>query len=186
MTSSVGGRIKEIRKKLKKTQLDIAKECQCTVSFVSKLEHGHTDVSLNMLHRIATSLHVNIGTLLPSATSGESRIVRAADRLRLTDPSVRQGDGIQLEPINPSGVGTQFQVNLHHVAPKAHSDGQITHVGEEFIYVLRGMIDLHLALEVHRLEAGDAAFFSSSEPHGYANPGDEAAIVLWLNSPPTY
>jgi len=112
--------------------------------------------------------------------------VRAKDRAILGAPLIRSGDGIKLELLSGQSDGELFQVNLHHVAAGGRSDGQIVHVGNEFIFVMRGEIDLFLGNETVRLGEGDAAFFRSTEPHGYANPGKQNAVILWLNSPPTY
>jgi transcriptional regulator with XRE-family HTH domain len=178
--------VRDIRKRSGRTLADVAKECGCTVSFLSKLENGRTTPSLNTLHRIATSLGVNIGTLVPQEVSGESRIVRAKDRSILAAPLIRAGDGIRLEMLSGRSDGELFQVNLHHVDVGGSSDGQIIHAGNEFIYVLRGEIDLFLGRDTIPLSQGDAAFFRSTDPHGYANSGTEEAVILWLNSPPTY
>ena len=178
--------IRTIRKKLGRTLADVAKDCDCTVSFLSKLENGRTRPSLNSLHRIAVSLGVNIGTLAPQNEGTPPRIVRAKDRAILGAPLIRSGDGIKLELLSGQSDGELFQVNLHHVAAGGRSDGQIVHVGNEFIFVMKGEIDLFLGNETVRLGEGDAAFFRSSEPHGYANPGKQNAVILWLNSPPTY
>ena len=59
-------------------------------------------------------------------------------------------------------------------------------MGEEMGYVLEGMIDLTVGDQVCRLFEGDSFFFPSEEPHGYANPGDTVAKVLWVNTPPTF
>jgi transcriptional regulator with XRE-family HTH domain len=184
--AETGRIVRAIRKKLGLTLAEVARECGCTVSFLSKLENGRTAPSLNTLHRIATSLGVNIGTLAPQENSGARRIVRANGRTTLDAPLIRRGDGIKLEMISSQSDGELFQVNLHHVAPGGRSDGQIVHAGNEFIYILNGEIDLHLADDVIRLGEGDAAFFRSTEPHGYANPGEAPCVILWLNSPPTY
>jgi transcriptional regulator with XRE-family HTH domain len=178
--------IRKIRRQAGRTLADIAKECGCTVSFLSKLENGLTAPSLNTLHRIATSLGVNIGTLAPQDNGGASRVVRARDRSILAAPLIRGGDGIKLELLSGQSDGELFQVNLHHVEVGGRSDGQIVHVGNEFIYVLRGEIHLFLGGETIALAQGDAAFFRSTDPHGYANSGTQEAVILWLNSPPTY
>jgi transcriptional regulator with XRE-family HTH domain len=184
--NQTGRIIREVRKRLGRTLADLAEECGCTVSFLSKLETGRTAASLNMLHRIATSLGVNIGTLAPQENKSERRIVRAQGRPILGAPLIRGGDGIKLELISGQSDGELFQVNLHHVEPGGRSDGQIVHAGDEFIYVMQGEIDLLLGDETIRLGEGDAAFFPSMEPHGYANRRDDHAVILWLNSPPTY
>lgn len=38
----------------------------------------------------------------------------------------------------------------------------------------------------YRLTAGDSFMFQSELPHAYNNPGETAARVLWVNTPPTF
>lgn len=185
-TADTGALIKLLRKQKKLTLAQVAESCDCTVSFLSKLENGHTKTSLNMLHRIASALSVNINSLIPDLAPTGARIVRRASRHIVSGDHIRAHDGVILEAISQSRGDHSFQVNLHRVAPGGSSDGQIVHVGEEFVYVLEGTVELLLGDECHRMETGDAAFFSSNEPHGYRNPGAVEAVILWLNTPPTY
>ncbi|HVZ14060.1 MAG TPA: helix-turn-helix transcriptional regulator, partial [Bauldia sp.] len=110
--AETGRIIRAVRKKLGRTLAELAEECGCTVSFLSKLENGRTTPSLNMLHRIAASLGVNIGTLAPQENGGSARIVRAKDRPTLGAPLIRSGDGIKLELLSGQSDGELFQVNL--------------------------------------------------------------------------
>lgn len=186
-TANTGALIKELRKQKKLTLAEIAEKADCTVSFLSKLENGHTKTSLNMLHRIANVLSVNINSLIPNDEEPTGpRIVRKKDHTLLYEGTVRNHDGVILEAVSHVKGDHSFQVNLHRVAPGASSDGQIVHIGEEFIYVLEGEVTLLLSDESHDLQPGDSAFFSSSEPHGYKNSGEREAVILWLNTPPTY
>lgn len=184
--ADTGALIKQLRKQKSLKLADVARQCGCTVSFLSKLENGHTKTSLNMLHRIASALSVNINALIPDLAPTGARIVRRSERQIVSGGHIRHNDGVMLEAISQSTGDHSFQVNLHRVGPGGSSDGQIVHVGEEFIYVLEGTIELLLGDDCYRMDAGDAAFFSSSEPHGYRNPGESEAVVLWLNTPPTY
>lgn len=177
---------RSIRRRLGRTLAEIARECECTVSFLSKFETGHSQASLNNLHRIANALGVNVAALLPSSEVGRARVARARHRTIVTQPSIRGGDGISLEMVCGSDPADVFQVNLHRIAPGGRSDGQITHLGDEFIYLLTGEIRLFLARDTIILRPGDAATFSSREPHGYENVGEAEAVILWLNSPPTF
>ncbi|WP_051340387.1 helix-turn-helix domain-containing protein [Azospirillum halopraeferens] len=186
LSENLGKRLHELRVSRHLTLSSLAKSCDCSIALLSKIEKGKARPSLNTLHRIATALDTNIGNLLPTARAQPATVVRKGDRPILSDNLLRGRDGVQLEALSIFAPGSSFQVNIHHVAVGGRSDGCITHPGEEFIYVLSGTIDLILGEETTRMEAGDSAFFASVIPHGYANPGDVPAAVLWLNSPPTF
>ena len=73
------------------------------------------------------------------------------------------------------------------VPPGAGSDGSYSHQGEEFIYMLQGTLEVWLdEIERHVLEAGDSFWFESTLGHRWFNPSDAEAVLLWINTPPTF
>jgi hypothetical protein len=59
----------------------------------------------------------------------------------------------------------------------------VRHDGEEFIYVLSGVVELHTDIyEPLRLDAGDSCYFDSTMGHACLSVGDQDAVVLWVCS----
>jgi mannose-6-phosphate isomerase-like protein (cupin superfamily) len=54
------------------------------------------------------------------------------------------------------------------------------HAGVEFIYVINGILSLHINSEEHALTAGDAIDFDATLPHGYRRRGGRlcSAVVV--------
>jgi quercetin dioxygenase-like cupin family protein len=76
---------------------------------------------------------------------------------------------------------------LFRVPPKAGSDGSYSQVGEEFIYMLKGMLENWLGeLKRYLLRPGDSFWFESNVRHRCFNPSDEDALLLWINTPLTF
>jgi quercetin dioxygenase-like cupin family protein len=70
---------------------------------------------------------------------------------------------------------------IAHIKPRSIAEfGELAkHAGEEFIYVLSGILQVHIdANPVITLEAGDCVYFDSSCGHAYVSAGDTEAIVL--------
>ena len=61
-----------------------------------------------------------------------------------------------------------------------------THEGEEFIYVLRGDLEITVDGEEYSLKTGDSFYFESATPHRWRNPGRKETLLLWVNTPPTF
>lgn len=152
---------------------------------VSKIETRKVDASLTLLRRLAAALDVNVAALFEEEGS-ERVVVKPSQRPRLDGDALRSGDGIVLERLVPYRSDARLQANIHIVAPGGASDGLISHVGEEMGYLLEGTIDLIVAGEIYRLQAGDSFHFNSERPHGYSNPGAAVAKILWVNTPPTF
>lgn len=61
----IGNKIKRLRKKKKKRQLDIAAEAGINDSYYSKIERGEVNPSLEILYKIIKALGVKSSDILP-------------------------------------------------------------------------------------------------------------------------
>jgi quercetin dioxygenase-like cupin family protein len=81
----------------------------------------------------------------------------------------------------------QMQAMLFRISPQATSGGSYKHEGEEFIYMLSGKFEIWLdEVERYVLERGDSLYFLSTQAHRWRGLGSEEAVLLWINSPPTF
>jgi quercetin dioxygenase-like cupin family protein len=107
------------------------------------------------------------------------RLVRPRDRRVLTEK------GVRMELLAFGHL--QMQAMLFRVAPRATSGGSYQHEGEEFIYMLSGKFEIWINESEHYvLERGDSLYFPSTHAHRWRGLGSEEAVLLWINSPPTF
>ncbi len=163
----------------------VAKSAGCSESMVSKIETDSVNPSLTLLRRIASALDINVAMLF-SGGETEGVVSRAGERPVIDTDRLRRGDQVALERLAPHRDGTLLQANIHIVAAGGSSDGKISHVGQEMGYLLEGILDLTVGDRTYRLNTGDSFHFGSEIPHGYNNPGNTVARVLWVNTPPTF
>jgi quercetin dioxygenase-like cupin family protein len=52
------------------------------------------------------------------------------------------------------------------------------HAGGEFIFVLRGALQVRIGSDDHVLEPEDSMYFDSSVPHGYRRSGTRACSAI--------
>jgi transcriptional regulator with XRE-family HTH domain len=168
---------------------ELAERLDCSESFLSKVENNKVRPSLSMLHRIVGALELNISQLFADTADdspGQIQIVRAKQRPIIRTHPLRKGPGIALERLNATSSGSLIEANIHCVEPGGHTDGVISHEGEEIGYLIQGQFDLNLNGTWYSFKEGDSFFFRSDLPHGYRNPGKTVTKVLWVNSPPTF
>jgi transcriptional regulator with XRE-family HTH domain len=184
----IGTRLKHARLTKGMSLLQLAEKVGCTESFLSKVEHDKVRPSLMMLHKIVVALEINIARLFSEDTNASDpvAIMHEGERLFIKTDSLRQGRGIMLERLVSGAQARLLQANIHHVEPHGSSDGCIEHIGEEMGYVLEGSLEFLVDGKTYLLSKGDSFFFDSSLPHGYRNPGDTEARVLWVNTPPSF
>lgn len=160
----------------------------CTESFLSKVENEKANPSLAMLHRIVAVLEINTAALFSQRdiNAGPICLMREGQRPLIKVDPLRRGTGIQLERLVANPEAALLQANIHRVAPKGSTMGSIRHDGEEIGYVISGELELTVDGVTQRVRPGDSFFFYSSLPHGYRNPGATEAVVVWVNTPPTF
>jgi transcriptional regulator with XRE-family HTH domain len=184
----IGIRVKHARLTKGLSLRQLANEVNCSESFISKIENDKVRPSFSMLHRMVAALEMNVAALFterpPEAKQVD--IMRPGQRPVIRVDPVWQGKGIQLERLKSNSKVALLQANIHHVEPGANTDGAISHDGEEFGYVLTGKLLLMVDNISYLIKEGESFSFNSKLPHSYSNPGNKAAKVLWLNTPPTF
>jgi mannose-6-phosphate isomerase-like protein (cupin superfamily) len=62
-------------------------------------------------------------------------------------------------------------------------DGWVRHDGEEFLYVLTGVITLYTEFyEPVEMRRGDSAYYDATMGHNVVSTSDEDATILWVTS----
>lgn len=162
---------------------DIAGRADLTESFISQLERGHVNPSVASLQRIARALRTPLGRLFDEAEPPRGRVVRRAQRAKLTYPGLRATDYL----LSPN-LGGHLQVIWAEASPGGGSgDEPYTHEGEEeCVVVIRGHIEIWVNGDRYVLDPGDAITFSSRLPHKWKNVGRGKLQAIWAITPPSY
>jgi len=177
--SAVGPRLRRLRLQRGDSLSRVAQAVGVSVGFLSALERGQMSASIATLRRLARFYRLSILSLFDPSEANPGR-VRPNDRKIL-----EAGNGVRMELL--SWGNTVMEPHLFRIAPSAGSGESYTHEGEEFLYILKGSLEISLdGGEPSRLEEGDSFYFESSTPHRWLNPGKKEAWVLWVNTPPTF
>jgi DNA-binding transcriptional MerR regulator/quercetin dioxygenase-like cupin family protein len=174
---AIGAHLRKLRARRRLSLAEVAHEVGISVGFLSALERSRMSGSVGTLRKLARFYKTNILEFF-DAHGGASRQVRPTER------KVLEGDGVRMELL--AWGNTVMEPHLFRVAPEAGSGDSYAHEGEEFIYVLRGQLEIALSAEKYRLRSGDSFYFESATPHRWRNPGRAETWVLWVNTPPTF
>lgn len=175
---AIGGHLRRLRSKRRLSLAQVADAVGISVGFLSALERSQMSGSVGTLRKLARFYKTNILDFFDASEPG-SRQVRPADRKVL-----EAGVGVRMELL--AWGETVMEPHLFRIAPEAGSGDPYTHEGEEFIYVLRGELEITVDGEEYRLRSGDSFYFESATPHRWKNPGHKETLVLWVNTPPTF
>ena len=175
---AVGPRLRHLRVRRGLSLARVAQAVGISVGFLSAIERSQMGASVGTLRRLARFYKTNIMGFFDPAES-HSGPVRPAQRKVL-----EASPGVRMELL--AWGNTVMEPHLFRIAPKAGSGESYTHEGEEFLLVLRGVLQLGLDGKEFRLKAGDSFYFESTTPHRWKNPGRSETHVLWVNTPPTF
>ncbi len=171
---------REKRDELGYTLENVSTSTGISVSYISKIEKGQANVSIEILSKLATFY-------------GES-ILHFVDRKSENSKLVRDGEGESID-IGLSGVSIESLTNnsenlmfpvIYTLEPDCGSSERHSHSGEEFLYILEGKLEVILNdTEKYVLKKNDSLMFKSSTYHEWKSIDKKTTKILWVHSPIT-
>ena len=177
--AELGDKLRRLRKRLGLGVLKAAEQAKISPGFLSAIELSRANPSVATLQRLAATYNTTVLEFF-DIPHHKRRLIRPQQRR-----SLRTDSGVEMELLS---IGTKMlECMLFRVPPKSGSDGSYSHVGEEFVYMLKGSLEFWLdELEFHVLQEGDSFWFESNLGHRWYNPTDEEAVLIWVNTPLTF
>ena len=178
-TTPLGAKLRQMRQRQGVGVVEAARRAKISAGFLSAIELSRANPSVATLQRLTATYGATVLDLY-DVPRRPKRLIHPSDRRVIETAS-----GIRMELLSTGAK--QLQSQLFHVPPGAGSDGAYSHEGEEFIHMLSGTLEVWLdELECHTLHVGDSFWFESTHGHRWFNPGEQAAVLLWINTPPTF
>lgn len=179
----IGSEIRDLRKAKGLKLAELAVSIGRSIGFVSQIERGLSEVSVQDLRRIATTLGVPLGWFfMHEDTPEEERghVVRAVNRRSLGSAET----GLTEELLSPD-LGGEFELVLSTFEPGAELPEAARRDTDEAGYLVSGELELWIGERRFHLAAGDS-FRIRREPFRWRNPGKDKAVVVWVIAPPVY
>ncbi|WP_353618794.1 XRE family transcriptional regulator [Tropicibacter sp. R16_0] len=181
--------MRAMRRAQNMTLQDMADAAALSVGFLSLVERGQKQPSLDALQRISKALSVEIGWLFPASPSDDpvedAYVVRKGFRRRIDYSRLAGTEYLgETDHLLTPSVDGQLVMTMMQFSPGGHSgDNPLSHEGEEAGYVLTGQLTLEVDGKVFVLEKGDSFGFSGDKPHRYLNNGAEDLQIILCNTP---
>jgi DNA-binding transcriptional MerR regulator/quercetin dioxygenase-like cupin family protein len=177
-SGAIGKQLRRLRLQRKLSLAQVAESVGISVGFLSALERSQMSASVGTLRKLARFYKTNILDFFEPAEGGNHLV--SPDKRK----TLEAGPGVRMELL--AWGNTVMEPHLFRIAPNAGSGEPYSHEGEEFLYVLRGELQISVEAKEYRLQAGDSFYFESSSPHHWLNPGQSESLILWVNTPPTF
>ena len=174
----VGQRIRELRTKRGLSLRALAHLSHLSSNAINLIERGDNSPTVSSLHSLATALAVPITAFFEQ--HGDGQVIHLKKDRRPTSETA----GVRMESLGSGLSNQQIEPFLMTIEPgDSSTSSQITHSGEEFVYVLKGALMCLINEQEYVLEKGDSLLFLASQPHIYQNRTSRAAQILIVFQP---
>lgn len=174
----LGNTLRALRQSRDLSLADVARETQISASFLSLVENGKSDMSIGRLTRLMQFYGISFSDLLPPPRAADPDVVRKDERQVVHSRT----EGIDIFLLTPD-INRGMITMLLEFEPGSARNEHGRHAGEEFVHVLQGELILELGGSVHRLKAGDSAYYAGDRPHLMRNASNTRRLrVLCVDS----
>ena len=182
---ALGEKLRELRLKKSMGLLQLGKHTGLSPGMLSKLENGKLLPTIPTLLRIAMVFSVGLDYFFTDERKRRLvAIVRKQDRLRFPE---RPGSGdisYWFESLDFAANERKLNAFLAEFQPVAEEKQRLhQHPGVEFLYMIRGKLNMVIGSDYYSLNAGDAIYFDSGVRHGYRRSGAQPSSALIVTVP---
>jgi len=180
---NLGERVRELRRSLGWTLEEAAGRAGLARSTLSKIENGQMSPTYDALKKLAQGLAISVPQLFTPPSKQQ-----VMGRMAVTKAGEGQSQATvtyEHELLAPSL--SKKQMLPYRATIRARSfeefDGWVRHDGEEFLFVLTGIVRLYTEFyEPVDLRRGDSAYYDAAMGHNVISLSDEDATILWVTS----
>ncbi|WP_371366000.1 HTH-type transcriptional regulator PuuR [Sporomusa rhizae] len=181
MVTEIGEKIGALRKSKGLTLKTMSDHCGLSISFLSQIENGSSSLAITSLKKIADTLNVPITYFFDSHENYNYYIP-------LENQKKWSIEGSPFEYVRLAGnfPETTLEPLLMTLPPHSTLGQVFNHPGEEFVYVLEGLLVVDLENKQYQVKSGESLHYPSTLSHSWSNPSSQPVRVLSVSSPPLF
>lgn len=179
----LGARVRELRKARNWTLEQAASQAGLARSTLSKIENGQMSPTYDALKKLATGLEISVPQLFTPPQ--RDQVIGRMAVTKMGDGTAHATTTYEHELLAETLTNKQMLPYRARVRARSMDefDGWVRHDGEEFLYVLTGVVRLYTEFyEAVEMRRGDSAYYDGSMGHNVVSVSDEDATILWVTS----
>ena len=179
MGNTIGEKLKQVRNSKGMTLKELGDASGLSVGYLSQLERGKSSIAINQLGKIAECLGVNMRYFISEELQNESPVMKSYENEALYIESELSIQYRIINNVNHLSMLPKIDVLMPGFATEvAHC-----HKGEEFIYILEGVMTFDLDGKTYDLYPGDTAYYNALKVHSWKNNTNKPVKVLMVSTP---
>jgi len=177
----IGKRIRILREEKGISLDELSNMTGFDVELLSNIENNIVQPQLGTVIRLSKALDSAFGRLISGIGNRIYSITRKDEQKVVSRSTAKKGQKqvYTYKSLAPEVKGRHMEALI--VQLEENPDKEVSvHDGEEFIYVLDGIVVLNIGEETFDLEPGDSAYYLSTTPHLVASKKGKATILAVL------
>ncbi|WP_461204823.1 helix-turn-helix domain-containing protein [Clostridium sp. DL1XJH146] len=181
MNKAIGEKIKNLRTEKKMTLKELSELSNLSTGFLSQLERGMTSIAVDTLSTIANILNVELTYFFESPKEKNTFVLKHYEQSIF---QIENNSYIQYHLTTMAEHSTMLP-RLIEILPGQYDEkiGEYGHDGEEFVYVLEGILTLFMDEKREELYPRDVAHYPSTINHNWANYTNKVTRILVVSAP---
>lgn len=182
MSLNIGIMIKELRTNKKLTLKELSNKSGLSTGFLSQLERGLTTVAVESLQNIADCLDVDLAYFFTKQKKSDKLLMCSYEQ---SVTRIEANMFIHSHLSNDLSDKDMFPelVTLLPVNINGEEMTGFKHDGEEFIYVLEGILTLLYDQNIYKMYPGDSIHLKSNRMHNWCNETNKTTKILVVKTP---
>ncbi len=174
----IGLRIKNLREKKGLSIAELSNLTGFNTDRLTRIENGDLQPQLGTVMKLSKALDSAFGRILSGEGDKLFSITRKHEQKAVfRSTSVKSGTSLyNYKSLAPEVKGRHMESFIVDLKKSEEKETSV-HDGEEFIYVLKGVVTLYIDDDVHELEPGDSAYYLSTTPHLLRSEGEKSTIL---------
>lgn len=185
LKKNVGEKIKAIREAKRLSLQELAQNSGLELELVNNIEDNTNIPGLSPLIKIARALGVRLGTFLDDSDNLGPEVCRAGEAeksLSTSNTKSRSNSHLDFASLASHKAGRSMEPFLINIEPADEKSLILSsHEGEEFIYVMEGVVKVIYGKDEYLLSKGDSIYYDSIVEHlvcaGDSNNAKILAVV---------
>jgi transcriptional regulator with XRE-family HTH domain len=172
----IGEKLRTLRLRKSMGLVQLGRHTGLSPAMLSKLERGKLFPTLPTLLRIAMVFSVGLDYFFTDERKRHvAAVVRKKERLHFPETPEQPEVSYYFESLD--FPVTERKINAFYAefqSPPVEKMKPHQHPGVEFIYLIKGKLEIRIGSSEYLLDAGDAIYFDSAARHSYRNGGATA------------
>lgn len=177
MIEEISQKIRSIRTSKELTLKELSEKTGLSVSFLSQVERGTSSLAITSLKKIADALEISIHTFFEEE---DYHYIRKKNEQKIFKLEGSTSEFIRLSGDFPK---RQMEALIVTIQGKSKHGGIFSHPGEEYVYILDGILTIQIEDKIYKVEKGESVQYPSILEHSWSNDFQKDVKLICISTP---